>query len=91
MKVKVKLFAMLRERARTGEAPCEVPDGATVGDLWEKLQQEYRDLADMNLKLLYAVNREYVKADHQLAEGDEVAFIPPVSGGSGVSAHRRTY
>lgn len=81
MKVRVKLFAMLRERAGTGDAFREIPEGSTVNDLWERLRREHGGLAGMNLKLLYAVNSEYVALDHELADGDEVAFIPPVSGG----------
>ena len=81
MKVRVKLFAMLRERAGTADALHEVPDGATVKELWDKLRREHTGLAGVELKLLYAVNSEYVALDHELADGDEVAFIPPVSGG----------
>jgi molybdopterin synthase catalytic subunit len=81
MKVKVKFFAMLRERAGTGEAMIDIEEGATIGDLWDALKKNYPKLAPVNMRLLYAVNRNYVKADHALLENDEVAFIPPVSGG----------
>ena len=81
MKVRVKLFAMLRERAGTADARHEVPDGTTVKELWDKLRREHTGLTGVELKLLYAVNSEYVALDHELADGDEVAFIPPVSGG----------
>ncbi len=81
MKVKVKFFAMLRERAGTGEAMIDIEEGATIGDLWDALKKNYPELAPVNMRLLYAVNRNYVKADHSLKENDEVAFIPPVSGG----------
>jgi molybdopterin converting factor subunit 1 len=81
MKVKVKFFAMLRERAGTGEAVIDIEAGATIGALWEALKKNYPKLAPVETRLLYAVNQNYVKADHALKENDEVAFIPPVSGG----------
>ena len=81
MNVRVKLFAMLRERAGTGDAFHELPEGSTVNDLWKKLRREHAGLSGVDLRLLYAVNSEYVVLDHRLADGDEVAFIPPVSGG----------
>ena len=77
MQVVVKLFAALRELAGTGERRLELDDGATTGDVWDALElgQEPRGL-------LYAVNKEYAERDRPLAEGDEVALIPPVSGGT---------
>ena len=81
MKVKVKLFAMLRERAGAADALHELPDGATVKELWDKLRREHAGLAGVELRLLYAVNSEYVGLEQPLSDGDEVAFIPPVSGG----------
>lgn len=81
MKVSVKLFAMLRERAGTGNAVHELPEGSTVNDLWDTVRREHAGLSGVDLKLLYAVNSEYVALEHRLADGDEVAFIPPVSGG----------
>ena len=77
MRVVVKLFAGLRERAGTGERPLELPDGALASDVWPEL-----GLGDEPDGLLYAVNREYAEAEQPLAEGDEVALIPPVSGGA---------
>jgi molybdopterin synthase catalytic subunit len=70
----VKLFAGLRERA--GWSQREV-DAATVGEVWRALE-----LGDEPPGLLYAVNKEYATADRALADGDEVALIPPVSGGA---------
>jgi molybdopterin synthase catalytic subunit/molybdopterin converting factor small subunit len=75
MRVNVRLFAGLRERA--GRSSVELEDVARVADVWPRLE-----LGDEPPGLLYAVNREYVSADRQLADGDEVAVIPPVSGGS---------
>ena len=81
MKVKIKFFAILRERAGAGEITEEVREGCTVGELWQALKQEYPKLAPVEIRLLYAVNKNYVGADHVLKERDEVVFVPPVSGG----------
>lgn len=75
MRVTVRLFAGLRERA--GESRIELEDVPTVADVWPRL-----GLGEEPAGLLYAVNREYVERSHGLANGDEVALIPPVSGGS---------
>jgi molybdopterin synthase catalytic subunit len=75
--VAVKLFAGLRERAGTRARRLELPEGSRVGDLWPRL-----DLGDEPPGLLYAVNRAYAERDAPLHEGDEVALIPPVSGGT---------
>ena len=76
MNVYVRLFAALRERAGTGRLELELADGATVGDVWPLL-----DLGDEPSGLLYARNKAYVDRSESLAAGDEVAVIPPVSGG----------
>ena len=81
MKVRVKFFAILRERAGTGELLKEVPDGPTVADLWRQLQGDYPKLDVPGIRLLYAVNQNYVGVDHKLSNDDEVVFVPPVSGG----------
>jgi molybdopterin synthase catalytic subunit/molybdopterin converting factor small subunit len=75
MHVTVKLFAGLRERA--GWSERQLDDIARVSDVWAAL-----DLGDEPAGLLYAVNKEYAEPDRELADGDEVALIPPVSGGS---------
>ena len=77
MRVRVKLFAALRERAGGGERELELGDGATLGDVWSRL-----DLGPEPDGLLYAVNREYADRDQPLGDGDEIALIPPVSGGA---------
>jgi MoaE-MoaD fusion protein len=75
MRVTVRLFAGLRERA--GQSRLELEDVGSVADVWPRL-----GLGDEPGGLLYAVNRSYVEREHELADGDEVALIPPVSGGS---------
>src|SRR5947208_5051910 len=74
MSVQVRLFAGLRERA--GWSRREI-DAATVADVWPAL-----GLGDEPAGLLYAVNKEYADRDRALQPGDEVALIPPVSGGA---------
>ena len=76
MQVNVRLFAGLRERAGTGARKLELDQGATVADVWAAL-----DLGDEPPGLLYAVNKRYAAADTALGDRDEVAVIPPVSGG----------
>ena len=75
MRVTVRLFAGLRERA--GWSRREIEGVAQIGDVWTAL-----DLGDEPPGLLYALNKSYVERDRKLADGDEVALIPPVSGGA---------
>jgi len=77
VRVVVRLFAGLREQAGTGRRELELPDGASVAEVWAAL-----DLGDEPAGLLYAVNMQYAGRDLRLDEGDEVALIPPVSGGA---------
>lgn len=77
MRVAVRLFAGLREAAGFDRRDLELADGATVADVWPALE-----LGDEPPGLLYAVNRAYAERDRELAERDEVALIPPVSGGA---------
>lgn len=81
MTVRVRLFAMLRERAGIDVVELELPEGARVADALERLEE----LAG-GLSLVMAVNREYARPDAPLAAGDELALIPPVSGGAPVHA-----
>jgi molybdopterin synthase catalytic subunit len=74
--VHVRLFAALREQAGTGRLELELADGSTVGDVWPLL-----GLGDEPSGLLYARNRAYVERSEALRAGDEIAVIPPVSGG----------
>jgi molybdopterin converting factor subunit 1 len=87
--VSVRLFAQLREAAGRDEVALELPDGATVGELLGALKGHDRvggTLAD--LPVVIAVNRDYAERERRLNDGDEVALIPPVSGG-GERVHAR--
>ena len=81
MVVTIRLFAMLRERAGAGEIELDLPEGARVSDALDRLD----DLAG-GLPLVMAINRDYADADSELRPGDELALIPPVSGGETVPA-----
>ena len=76
MRITVKLFAALRERAGGGHRELELEPGALVADVWRALA-----LGDEPAGIAYARNREYAARDQPLTDGDEVAVIPPVSGG----------
>jgi MoaE-MoaD fusion protein len=82
MKVTVRLFAVLRERAGSDRLELDLPEGASVADALAEVD----DLAG-GLRLVMAVNREYAAADHRLEPGDELALIPPVSGGATTAPH----
>jgi len=82
MKVTVRLFAILRQRAGRDTLELDLPEDARVSDALAEVD----DLAG-GLTLVMAVNREYAAADHPLAAGDELALIPPVSGGATTAPH----
>ncbi len=88
MIVHLRFFASLRERLRQSEAELTLPDGATIDDLWASLCAEYPQLARLGASISFAVNREYVDRNHRLSNTDEVALIPPVSGGTDVRNRR---
>lgn len=81
MRIRVKLFAQLRDRAGAGEIDCEVGDPATVKDVWQTLAVRHPALAPFASSVSCAVNAEYAKLRTVVHDGDEVAFLPPVSGG----------
>ena len=90
MLIEVKLFAGLREAAGAGEIEVELKDGATAEALVAELRQRpglERILTDMPIRV--AVNRSYVDGDTKLSQGDEVALVPPISGGAGSRAKVR--
>jgi molybdopterin synthase sulfur carrier subunit len=78
VRVRLRFFAALREQLGAGETRA-LPDGTTVGALWRALVDERPALGRMRVR--FAVNEEYVAPSHRLADDDEVAFFPPVSGG----------
>ena len=78
--VRVRLFASYREAAGTNRFDAELPAGASVADLIATLAERIPGLT--HAKGLVAVNHTYVQSDQHLHDGDEVAFIPPVSGGA---------
>ena len=82
MRVNVKLFAILRERAGTSELVIHLRPGATVADAAETLAEKFPDLATFLPRIAFAVNQSYSKRETPLSEGDELALIPPVSGGA---------
>jgi molybdopterin synthase catalytic subunit len=78
----VKLFATLRERVRAAELTRDFPDGASVAEIWNLLVREFPELRGYHDSVGFAVNQEYVEGDFRPRAGDEIAFIPPVSGGA---------
>ena len=77
MRISVRLFAALRERAGTSGLEVDLPEGASVADVWPAL-----GLGDEPGGLRYALNRKFAERERPLADGDEVGVIPPVSGGA---------
>ena len=78
MQVTVHYFAALRERAGCSQALVEAQSAVAVGDLYAQL---FPAGPEGSLPVMFAVNQEYVGAEHCLTDGDEVAFIPPLGGG----------
>jgi molybdopterin converting factor subunit 1 len=81
MRVTVRLFARLRDLAGTGEIVREVPAPATVETVWSGLVAEMPALGEYERTMSVAVNADYSKMSASVQDGDEVAFLPPVSGG----------
>ena len=82
MTVRVRLFAILRDRAGWREREFQVPVGASIGDVWDRLVADEPSLESTRDSVRFAVNRRYAAADERLADGDELALIPPVAGGA---------
>ncbi|MBM3948905.1 MAG: molybdopterin converting factor subunit 1 [SAR202 cluster bacterium] len=80
--VTVRLFASYREAVGKAELPLDMPSGATVGGLAREMVQRYPGLPRVPKRLVVAVNQEYRDHRHVLRDADEVALIPPVSGGA---------
>ena len=81
MLVTLRLFARLRELSGKSELRVDVPDGADARAVWNGLTAEYPVLAPYGGSVSCAVNEEYARLTTRLKDGDEVAFLPPVSGG----------
>jgi len=81
VRVTVKLFARLRDIAGTPELTRELAPGATIGAVWKGLAGEFPELAQYERSISSALNADYARMDAVVRDGDEVAFLPPVSGG----------
>ena len=81
MRVTIRLFARLRDLAGAGELACEVPAGARVSDVWRWLAERHPGLAPHASSVSAAINADSARMDAPVADGDEIAFLPPVSGG----------
>ena len=81
MRVTVRLFARLHDITGSAELAREIAPGATIGNVWRQLAAEYPGLGPYERSISSAVNADYAPMDTELRDGDEVAFLPPVSGG----------
>ena len=81
MTVKVLFFSLLRDLAGTDQLALELSASATLGDAVERLRERFPSLAAWDGRLLLAVNGAYAKRAASLADGDEIALMPPVQGG----------
>lgn len=88
MQVRVLFFGILKEAAGRSEEWLEFPSHATLGDVYERYAERFATLGARRSSILFAKNREFSKADAVLSENDEVAFLPPVSGGSDAAGGR---
>lgn len=84
MKVRVRCFAAAREIVGSGELIVDLPEGSTLTQLFDRVQGQFPRLQGLAGSLLFSVNREYAPSDKRLSADDEVALIPPVSGGADV-------
>jgi molybdopterin converting factor subunit 1 len=81
MRVTVRLFARLRDITGASELARDIAPGSTIGSVWRQLASEYPALEAYERSISSAVNADYARMDTPLSDGDEVAFLPPVSGG----------
>jgi molybdopterin converting factor subunit 1 len=81
MRVTVRLFARLRDIAGAAEMPREIPPGSTIRTVWTQLACEFPGMAQYERSMSSALNADYARMDVEVHEGDEIAFLPPVSGG----------
>jgi molybdopterin converting factor subunit 1 len=83
MRVTVRLFARLKDEAGTGAFDCDLAHGASVADVWAAVTARYPSLEAFGGSVSSAVNADFAKRTTGVQDGDEVAFLPPVSGGTG--------
>ena len=81
MRVTVRLFARLKDIAGAPELERDVPADATLADVWTLLARDFPAMAAYRSSVSGARNAEYARMDTAVADGDEIAFLPPVSGG----------
>jgi molybdopterin converting factor subunit 1 len=81
VRVTVRVFARLRDITGAAELARDLAPGATIGDLWRQLAGEFPELAGYERSISSAINADYARMDQVIGEGDEIAFLPPVSGG----------
>lgn len=81
IRVQLLLFAVLRDIAGTAEEPLELPEGVRARDVWAELRQRFPRLEQYTTPPMTAINEAYAAPDTVLKDGDQLAFIPPVSGG----------
>ena len=81
MRVTVRLFAQLRDAAGLGVWEADLPPGALVGDVWRDVARRHPEIAPFEKAISCAINANFARMTQPVADGDEVAFLPPVSGG----------
>jgi molybdopterin converting factor subunit 1 len=81
MRVTVRLFARLREITGQDRLTRDVPDGSSLRDVWSGLVHEWPALSAFESTVSGAINEEYARMNRPVQDGDDVAFLPPVSGG----------
>ena len=84
MKVKVKYFAVCREMFNRDEEEMELPDGSVLMDILKRLEEEWPEIPEYYQVMQMSVNWEYATERTKLSDGDEIALIPPVTGGEDV-------
>lgn len=82
MKITVLFFATLKDRAKTRQTELTLPDGATMAQLKEAVSAQFPNVAPALPSCIASRNHEFASNEEVLADGDEVAFFPPVSGGT---------
>jgi molybdopterin converting factor subunit 1 len=81
MRVKVRLFARLRDIAGSSELTRDAQPGATIGSIWRDLVADFPELEQYGRSISTALNADYARMEQVVGDGDEIAFLPPVSGG----------